>query len=381
MKYSTVSHPCLHTLARLSTLDGGPDGIGEHHLIITGTNPRLAFDLQLKNIEATLEATLATLPPGTRPVFMRRFLSDAANQAPLLPDHEGCAVSTVEQPPLNGTKMALWVYLQENVTVRPLAGTGIYEVAHGSYRHFWRGNAAVPLLHSEIATMALLEELSLHLESTGNSLADNCVRTWFFVHDVDVNYRGVVDGRNKAFSVAGLTPDTHFIASTGIGGRHADPTVTVGMDSYSVGGLTPGQMGYLHAREFLNPTKEYGVAFERGTRLDYGDRRHLFISGTASIDNRGRVVHPGDIVRQTDRMLTNVEALLREGECGWDDVAHMIVYLRDPADYNVVSELLAGRFPAMPAVVVHAPVCRPGWLIEMECMAARRIAAPAYAPL
>ena len=26
------------------------------------------------------------------------------------------------------------------------------------------------------------------------------------------------------------------------------------------------------------------------------------------------------------------------------------------------------RFPHTPKVFVHAPVCRPGWLIEMECM-------------
>ena len=29
----------------------------------------------------------------------------------------------------------------------------------------------------------------------------------------------------------------------------------------------------------------------------YGDRKQVFISGTASIDNRGRIVYPGDIVK------------------------------------------------------------------------------------
>lgn len=381
MKFSTEKYPSLHTEARLASFTPEKGGIAEHHLTVTLTDARLSFETQLSNVLETFVAVMSTLPAGTRAVFKRWFLSDAANQAGHLPDHDTCAVSVVEQPPLNGTKVALWVWLQHGVTVKPVAGTDVYEVSHGAYSHYWRGSAAVPDLHSEIATMALLEELSLNLESTGNTLASNCVRTWFFVRDVDVNYRGVVTGRNKAFSVAGLSRDTHFIASTGIGGRHADPSVTVEMDSYSVGGLSAGQMGYLYAKDFLNPTYEYGVAFERGTSVDYGDRRHLFISGTASIDNRGEVVCPGDICRQTERMWTNVEALLSEGGCGWDDVAHMIVYLRDPADYQLVSEMFGRRFPEVPTVIVLAPVCRPGWLIEMECMAARAVGKPEYAPL
>ena len=105
--------------------------------------------------------------------------------------------------------------------------------------------------------------------------------------------------------------------------------------------------------------------------MDYGDRRHVFISGTASIDNKGQIVHVGDVVNQTYRMWENVEALLREAGCTYDDVAHMIVYLRDPADYAVVSRLYEERFPDRPVVIVHAPVCRSGWLVEMECMAVK----------
>jgi hypothetical protein len=34
------------------------------------------------------------------------------------------------------------------------------------------------------------------------------------------------------------------------------------------------------------------------------------------------------------------------------------------------------RFPGRPYVIVHAPVCRPGWLIEMECMAVKQVNNP-----
>jgi len=122
----------------------------------------------------------------------------------------------------------------------------------------------------------------------------------------------------------------------------------------------------------LNKTIEYGVTFERGTLFNYGDRSHIYISGTASIDNRGEVLHVGDIVKQTERMWENVEALLSEGEMSYDDVMQIIVYLRDTADYDVVSRMFRKKFPNTPYVITLAPVCRPTWLIEMECIAVQK---------
>ena len=71
-------------------------------------------------------------------------------------------------------------------------------------------------------------------------------------------------------------------------------------------------------------------------------------------------------------MWDNVEALLKEAECSYEDVGVMLVYLRDISDYELVKELYAERFPDEPCVIVHAPVCRSGWLIEMECMAVKK---------
>jgi enamine deaminase RidA (YjgF/YER057c/UK114 family) len=50
----------------------------------------------------------------------------------------------------------------------------------------------------------------------------------------------------------------------------------------------------------------------------------------------------------------------------------MIVYLRDIADYSTVCHLFDERFPQHPRIIVHAPVCREGWLIEMECVAVKQ---------
>ena len=346
-------------------------GVDEHHAVIRIIQPMLSFCEQRDNILTALRELTEGQLPGARPVFLRIFLSDAANQSGLLTealaDFPPCACSIIEQPPLDGTKIALWVYLQTQVTPRSFP-EGLTGIEHNGYVHLWGGSACRPGTDSHEQTRRLLEDYATALEDNGGRLADNCIRTWFFVQNIDVNYAGVVKARNEVFLHQGLTRDTHFIASTGIAGRNADPSLCVQLDTYAVTGLVPEQVHHLYASTHLNRTYEYGVSFERGTYVDYGDRRQVFISGTASIDNRGQIVHAGDIRQQTERMWENVEALLKEAGMNYDDIGQMIVYLRDPGDYQTVERLFNARFPNMPRVTVLAPVCRPGWLIEMECM-------------
>lgn len=359
------------------------NGVSEYHVMIHARCPEDTYEQQLNAVVNAYFTLLEGELYGAVAVFKRYFLSDAANQSDMLlaltTESSDCALSIVEQPPLDGSKIALWAYLQSGVQTRVLHN-GLFEVKHGAYRHLWSGNAFNRAANSEYQTRLLLNDYVMQLMEQGCKLADNCIRTWFFVQNVDVNYAGVVKARNEVFVTQNLTEKTHYISSTGIGGRHADSRVSVQMDAYAVDGIKPGQVHFLYAPAHLNPTYEYGVSFERGTYVDYGDRRQVFISGTASINNKGEVVHPGNIRKQTERMWENVEALLKEAGCTFADLGQMIVYLRDMADYTVVKEMYDKRFPATPKVFVHAPVCRPGWLIEMECMGVRRLENKEYAP-
>ncbi len=342
------------------------DGRREAHAVVCPES-RGFFSGQL----AEVVAGMRDVAGRTRltPVMVRFFLSDAANQAAEVRAIDfGCAVSVVEQSPVAGMKVAAWIWLQEGVEVKAEKG-GYYAVAHGGYTTLLRTSACEPGLQSSTATRAMLGDLALELCDRGGSMLNNCLRTWLFVRDIDVNYAGVVAGRNELFALNGLSTDTHFIASTGINGSHEDPTVTVQMDSLCHLGIDPRQVEQIEARTHLNPTSEYGVSFERATAVDFGDRRHVYVSGTASINNRGEVVHVGDIACQTERMIENVGALLDAAGCDFSHVGHLIVYLRDIADTPEVEAIFAERFEDIPYVLVHAPVCRPTWLIEMECMA------------
>ena len=351
-------------------------GVSEYHVMFHVTNARLTYEEQVIAILDVYSSLLEGELKGAVAVFKRFFLSDAANQSTYLQachaEFSDCALSIIEQPPLDGTKIALWAYLQKNVQTRPLSN-GIFEVKHGAYRHLWMVGAYNQAANAEYQMRLLFNDYIMRLMENDCRLADHCIRTWLFVQNVDVNYAGVVKARNEVFVTQNLTDKTHFIASTGIAGRHANPEVFVQMDAYAVHGLKTEQVHYLHAPTHLNPTYEYGVSFERGTFIDYGDRRHVFISGTASINNRGEIVYPGNVQKQTLRMWENVEVLLAEADCTYEHVAHLIVYLRDMADYVVIKAMFDERFPLIPKVYVWAPVCRPGWLIEMECMAVKPI--------
>ena len=354
--------------------------VKEYHVMIHVNSSRLPYTTQLEAVMNAYNSLIEGPMKGAQAVFKRYFLSDAANQADeiIVSDVTDCAKSIIQQAPLDGTKVALWVYLMTDVQTG-LSQSGLYEVRHGDFRHLWNGSAHNMAANSEYQTRLLFNEYNMQLIEEGCTLEANCIRTWFFVNDVDLNYGGVVRARNQFFFTQGLTVHTHFIASTGIGGRQQDPNVLSQMDNYAIAGVKKEQIHYLYAPSHLNRTSDYGVSFERGTYVDYADRRQVFISGTASINNKGEVMYPKDIVKQTHRMWENVEALLAEADCTFDEVGEMVVYLRDTADYDLVKEMYEECFPGKPYVIVHAPVCRPGWLIEMECMAIKQIDKPEHA--
>jgi len=302
---------------------------------------------------------------GFEIIFKRYFLSDATNQVPLLPTD--CAISAIQQPPLDGSKLAVWFYLQKGSVVSNENEMTV--ICHNDYKHLYHWGQVSAEGDSYQQTKTLLERYEKELESFGADIEQNCIRTWFFVRDVDTQYAGMVKARKENFIEHGLTDKTHYIASTGIGGLPADPHAIVQLGSYAMIGFEPSQIQYLYAKSHLNPTYEYGVTFERGTVVHFGDRDEIYISGTASINNLGEVVHVGDVVKQTERMWENVEALLHEDDATFGDVAQMIVYLRDMGDYAVVKKMFDERFPGIPTVFTLAPVCRPTWLIEMECIA------------
>jgi len=324
-----------------------------HHILSAGSVSELLSQ----------KSELLTRESGFEVVFQRYFLAER-EQIKELPS-EGGAVSHIVQPPLGGGRIALWMYLVSGAEVSYSDSTTV--VRFDGLEHIWSAGICSDSSDSYSQTVDIMDVYSSGLRGKECTLADNCIRTWIFVDDIDHNYQGMVKGRREYFDRCGLTTQTHYIASTGICGQSAmGGKSVVQMDAYAIRGHFVQR--YLYAPTHLNPTYEYGVTFERGVCVEYSGKNHVLISGTASIDKNGDVVHVGDVKGQTVRMLENVDVLLAEGECGWNDVRMAIVYLRNAEDFHTVAPLIAECLGDVPYVITLAPVCRPQWLVEMECI-------------
>lgn len=340
-----------------------------------------SFTEQMEELACRISSTLNEHFNSTSGlVWSRVYFSDAANQLVEFRSHRlfrdllsKAACSCVQQPPLDGSKVSVKIV----ATKDKIEKSGTPErcvITSQGVRHLFQ---SVRYTAAEAARMTpydqTVEAFRRHVEwlgSEGLTLKDNCVRTWLFVRDIDVNYAGAVQGRNDVFSREELTEQTHYIASTGIGGCSENAEAAVSIDFWSVDDEAMS-VKYLQALDFLNPTREYGVAFERGTSFSSGGSRCLLISGTASIDKAGRCIFVGDVAKQLERLFLNIERLLADDGAALDDVRTMTVYLRDISDYALVRRYIADRFPRIPALILYAPVCRPLWLVEVECVAVK----------
>jgi enamine deaminase RidA (YjgF/YER057c/UK114 family) len=359
----------------------GQSGVDEYHLVVRPKGYG-SIDTQLEWLSSAYRDALDLLGLDSRTAVLRRFFcSDLPNQAAVLEAHsfsnpcnpdDPCAVSWVCQPPVPPAKAELWAYHVSDPG-RPLhkSQDGMtLTIGRGGLSHHWTiGITHVAADASYDQTRAIFATYEAFLRARGLSLADNVIRTWLFVQNVDANYQGMVAARREFFAQHGLTPDTHFIASTGVEGGHTDVAAKVAMDAYAISGLLPQQIEFLAAQDYLSPTHIYGVTFERGVAIAYRDRKHVIISGTASIDRDGKIVHPGDVSRQLDRTLENVEALLNRAGATFKDVCAFVVYVRDPSDFAIARRQMRKRCGEAPVATVAASVCRPGWLIEVECQA------------
>lgn len=363
----TVNCGALPAVAEVARFRGS-SGTIEYHITVRLTGA-CAIPAGVLDLAYRTAMDAVRLDPSSM-VFRRVFCSDATNQAGIFIHPPGS--SMIGQTPLPAAKFALWAYhiCDSGKPLRKEWNGITMSCKRSGLTHHWTTSLiSTRENNSHDQTRTILENYGAWLGSLGMNTADHVVRTWWFVRNIDADYQGLVDARRDHFERHGLTADTHYIASTGIEGAHRDVAAMVSLDSYAIQGLIQEQLEHLCAPDHLCPTHDYGVTFERGTTVSYADRRHVFISGTASIDHTGRILHEGDVNRQLDRTLENIEALLAKSGANLGDLAVALVYLRDPADADAIQAALLEKLAGIPSIILRAPVCRPGWLIEIEAIA------------
>ncbi len=134
----------------------------------------------------------------------------------------------------------------------------------------------------------------------------------------------------------------------------------------------------IRAPDVLNEAYDYErpASFSRGMRVELPGATMLFLSGTASVDEHGATVHPGDFAAQCLRTYRNLTRLLAAEGASWRDVVRTTCYLRDiERDYAAFNEIRTsfmtaiGLDPLPASTGIQARLCRSDLLVEIEAIA------------
>lgn len=97
----------------------------------------------------------------------------------------------------------------------------------------------------------------------------------------------------------------------------------------------------------------------------------LFTAGQIPLDPVGGKIVDGGIIEQTNRVMENLQAVLRAAGVSWTDVVKTTVYLHDLAHFPTVNEIYAKWIgDARPArSTVQVPGLPRGALVEIDAVA------------
>lgn len=105
-----------------------------------------------------------------------------------------------------------------------------------------------------------------------------------------------------------------------------------------------------------------------------GPGRLVFTAGACPLDGEGKVVAPGDVTAQTERVVANLREALAATGCGLTDVARTTVYVAssDRADLVAAWQVVSAAFAEhdVPSTLLGVAVLGyPDQLVEVEAVA------------
>jgi enamine deaminase RidA (YjgF/YER057c/UK114 family) len=212
---------------------------------------------------------------------------------------------------------------------------------------------------------ALWKELKKLLADARFNITD-VVRTWFY-NDRILDWYDDFNRVRTAFFNENAIFGKLVPASTGIGAANPQGAALM-LDAMAV---APKQGATLEIKAVPSPLQcpanDYKSAFSRAVEISGQDGRHLFISGTASIEPEGRTAHTGDLDAQIKLSLRVVGAILESRGMRWEDTARAILYFPSPAWMKRFEPCRASlNLPPIPAIFAHGDICRGDLLFEIE---------------
>lgn len=101
----------------------------------------------------------------------------------------------------------------------------------------------------------------------------------------------------------------------------------------------------------------------------------IFVAGQIPLDPKtGEIVGDGNIAKQTQQVMSNIEAILRAAGASWDSVVKTTVFLNDLANFTDMNQIYAQYFPEETAparACVEVSRLPKDVLVEIECIAVK----------
>ncbi len=369
-------------------------------MAVSGT--RGAFREQAQELFAQVRCIVSRQATPLTPVTMMVFLRNLADEKACREIADACfgesmpVTTFVVQPPCSGAALGieLWAMGGPQVKIERFGPSLITTEADGIRWVYCGGicGEARTDAYGESATAFRAMEKQLARAGVG---FDQVMRTWIYINQITDSAEGVQRyqelNRARTDFFRGIqfgvktrgpgAPETIYPASTGIGTKGDNIALacmaldTKRPDVFIVPLENPQQTP---AYDYTAHYSPQSPKFSRAMAVVQGHFVSTLVSGTASIVN-SRTVFPGEITRQTEQTLDNIEQLIapanfaQHGMSGSGatlrDVAKLRVYVKHQVDYERCREAVERRLPNVPAIYLLADVCRPDLLVEIEAVA------------
>jgi enamine deaminase RidA (YjgF/YER057c/UK114 family) len=282
------------------------------------------------------------------------------------------ALTCIGQPPLDAHADLVLNAIAIIPCRRPLQGGSPSTPAAGrsfvlgDQKHLYAGNIYGTSGSAFDQAYTMFCQADEMLEREGMNFRD-VMRTWIYLREMERDYAEFNRARREFLRQRNITL---LPASTGIHGSPSPKTADFTLSFHAI--KSPqGVRATAMTTPTLNEAHTYGSDFSRGLRVVEEIKVALYISGTASVDEEGRTAHIDDFEAQVSRMLLNVETLLSMQKASFQNVLSAVTYLKTPDDAPLLHRILRDRgLDDIPNALVHAAVCRPDLLCEMEAIAA-----------
>ncbi len=221
---------------------------------------------------------------------------------------------------------------------------------------------------------AMFQNAERILKSENASYKD-VVRTWIYLSDILDWYHEFNEVRNTCYSEYGFltsigsekAEEIYLPASTGIEGNNPSGLPST-MDVFAVKKNSNNSIKIrpIYGVKQRSPFR-YGSAFSRAMVIEEPNSKLILVSGTASIDEKGKSVFIGDLESQIRNTFNVISLLIAVENATLKDICEATIFLKRGQEYSTFRKVIEELgISDISSVNLSADICRDELLFEID---------------